>query len=352
MSEPAAILVAARDEEETIAATVAALKEQFPDAEVIVADDGSRDRTAVEAERAGARVVRLPQARQGRGPGARRARGSAAALSCFATPTFAATCVRSSSPRRTSPSPRSPSGRAAASGSPNGPDGLSCVRCPGTSPESLCRGSDPSRPRARERCFPPAPGFGCEVRMTIDAVRAGLRVTEVELPLAHRATGRDARGFAHRGRQLFDAVLACGPLGVNHRGPAPPARRLARRRPARPGGRRRRGDRPRRRSLVGPRARLPAPPELGPDDGRPQARRHSARRPARDAQGLGRAPRRPRRQLPEPARHAPRSRAQGLPRRRRSARRTAPEPPSCYFHTIFARRRCLEIQGRTRWARC
>ena len=54
--------------------------------------------------------------------------------------------------------------------------------------------------------------------MTIDAVRAGLRVTEVELPLAHRATGRDARGFEHRGRQLFDAVLACGPLGVNHRG--------------------------------------------------------------------------------------------------------------------------------------
>jgi glycosyltransferase involved in cell wall biosynthesis len=59
VSEPAAILVAARDEEGTIAGTVAALKEQFPGAEVIVADDGSRDGTAVEAERAGARVVRL-----------------------------------------------------------------------------------------------------------------------------------------------------------------------------------------------------------------------------------------------------------------------------------------------------
>jgi hypothetical protein len=40
--------------------------------------------------------------------------------------------------------------------------------------------------------------------MTIDAVRAGFRVSEVELPLAHRATGRTPRGFLHRGRQLID----------------------------------------------------------------------------------------------------------------------------------------------------
>ena len=54
--------------------------------------------------------------------------------------------------------------------------------------------------------------------MTIDAVRAGLRVEERELPLRHRATGRDLRGFVHRGRQLLDAVLACGPTAINHRG--------------------------------------------------------------------------------------------------------------------------------------
>ena len=54
--------------------------------------------------------------------------------------------------------------------------------------------------------------------MTIDAVRAGLRVEERELPLRHRATGRDLGGFLHRGRQLLDAVLACGPTAMNHRG--------------------------------------------------------------------------------------------------------------------------------------
>src|SRR5207342_1959242 len=71
---------------------------------------------------------------------------------------------------------------------------------------------------ARESCFPLAAGFGCEVRMTIDAARAGLEIAELELPLSHQATGRDLRGFAHRSRQLLDALLASGPLAVNHRG--------------------------------------------------------------------------------------------------------------------------------------
>src|SRR5207244_12500243 len=72
--------------------------------------------------------------------------------------------------------------------------------------------------RARAACFPLAAGFGVETRMTIDAVRAGLSVEEVELELEHRATGRDIRGFAHRGRQLVEIVLACGPQGVSYRG--------------------------------------------------------------------------------------------------------------------------------------
>ena len=71
---------------------------------------------------------------------------------------------------------------------------------------------------ARAACFPVAAGFGCEVRMTIDAARRGLEVREVELPLRHRPTGRDAPGFLHRARQLRDVLYACGPLGVNFRG--------------------------------------------------------------------------------------------------------------------------------------
>ena len=54
--------------------------------------------------------------------------------------------------------------------------------------------------------------------MTIDAARSGLRIQEIELELGHAETGRDLGGFAHRGRQLLDALLAAGPLAVNHRG--------------------------------------------------------------------------------------------------------------------------------------
>ena len=80
--------------------------------------------------------------------------------------------------------------------------------------------------RARAAVFPLAPGFGAETRMTIDAVRAGVPVEEIELDLEHRATGRDLRGFVHRGRQLVDLLLAAGPLRVNYRGLRAAARRL------------------------------------------------------------------------------------------------------------------------------
>jgi hypothetical protein len=55
---------------------------------------------------------------------------------------------------------------------------------------------------------PFAPGYGMETAMTIDAVRAGFRVREFELDLEHRATGRSARGFGHRARQLVDIARA------------------------------------------------------------------------------------------------------------------------------------------------
>ena len=217
MNDPAAILIAARDEEETIAATVAALKEQFPGAEVIVADDGSRDWTAVEAERAGARVVRLRK----------RGKGEALALGEREAPPGPLLLCDADLRGDLRPLVESEADLAVAAFAERQGGGFGIAKRTARALVRALSGYEPREPLsgqrslsagARERCFPPAAGFGCEVRMTIDAVRSGLLVTEVELPLAHRATGRDARGFAHRGRQLFDAVLACGPLGINHRG--------------------------------------------------------------------------------------------------------------------------------------
>ena len=59
------VLVPARNEEERIAATVTALKGDFPEAEVIVVDGRSEDRTAELAEAAGAWVLHIERLGKG-----------------------------------------------------------------------------------------------------------------------------------------------------------------------------------------------------------------------------------------------------------------------------------------------
>ena len=91
MGEQLTILVAARDEEARIGTTVVELKRQFPDAEVIVADDGSRDATAEAASAAGAWVLRLPHRGKGQALTLAERAAPPRCESCSATPISAAT---------------------------------------------------------------------------------------------------------------------------------------------------------------------------------------------------------------------------------------------------------------------
>lgn len=217
VAEIAAVLVAARDEESGIARTVESLRIAFPGAEVIVADDGSRDGTAEAAERAGARVLRLPA----------RGKGQALTVGERAAPAGRLLLVDADLEGDLAKLAGADGDLAIAAFADRQGGGFGIAKRTGRMLVRALSGFSPSEPlsgqralsrAARETCFPLAAGFGCEVRMTIDAVRAGLRVAELELPVRHRATGRDAAGFAHRGRQLLDALLACGPTAVNHRG--------------------------------------------------------------------------------------------------------------------------------------
>ncbi len=61
---------------------------------------------------------------------------------------------------------------------------------------------------ALEKLPPFATGFGVEVGMTIDAYRAELRITEIEVPLKHRVTKRDLRSWIHRFRQYLQVRKA------------------------------------------------------------------------------------------------------------------------------------------------
>jgi hypothetical protein len=61
---------------------------------------------------------------------------------------------------------------------------------------------------AFESALPLAHGFGVEVGLTIDVLRAGIRVFEVEADFQHRVTGTDLAAQLHRGRQYRDVALA------------------------------------------------------------------------------------------------------------------------------------------------
>jgi Glycosyl transferase family 2 len=211
------VLVAARNEEERIGETVAALRRDFPGAEVLVADGASEDGTAAAAEAAGALVLRL------------RRRGKGEALSAAERAAAPGPLLLCDADLRGSLRPLAETGAdlAVAAFRRRSGGGFGVAKRVARALVRLSVGVGPREPlsgqrylseRARTACFPLAPGFGCEVRMTMDALAAGFAFVEVELDLEHRPTARDLRGFAHRGRQLLDALLAAGPLAVNHRG--------------------------------------------------------------------------------------------------------------------------------------
>jgi Glycosyl transferase family 2 len=217
VARPAAILVAARDEAERIGRTVERLRAEFPGVDVIVADDGSRDGTAVAAERAGARVLRLP----------RRGKGQALTLAEREAPSGPLLVCDADLHGELSALAEADADLAIAVFAERQGGGFGIAKRVARALVRARSGFVPIEPlsgqrafseEARAACFPLAAGFGCEVGASIDAARAGLRLAELELRLRHRATGRDAAGFVHRARQLVDALLASGPQSRNFRG--------------------------------------------------------------------------------------------------------------------------------------
>jgi hypothetical protein len=215
--EPLTIVVAARDEADRIAATIATLRRDFPSSEVIVVDGDSRDATAHRAEEAGAAVIRLGRKGKGEALSAgERAAPPGPLLLCDADLRGSLAPLAESDADLVIASFRRRSGGGFGIAKRVARE-LIALRT-GVAPREPLSGQRRLSERARAATFPLAPGFGCEVRMTIDALRAGLSLREVEIDLEHRATGRDLRGFLHRGKQLVDLLLVTGPLGVNHRG--------------------------------------------------------------------------------------------------------------------------------------
>ena len=221
-----AVVIPARNEADRIAATVGAAAKLAGADIVVVVDDGSTDDTAALAASAGAQVIRHA-----------RNRGKAAALETGAE------AVRLIEAGLAASGPRhllfldADLGDSAVDAGPlvdpvragtadmtiavfttrvrNGGFGI-VTRTAGAGIERAT-GWRPAQPLNGQRCLtraaftaalPLASGWGVETGMTIDLLRQGMRITEVEVPLSHRATGTDWRSQLHRLHQLANVTRA------------------------------------------------------------------------------------------------------------------------------------------------
>jgi glycosyltransferase involved in cell wall biosynthesis len=215
-----AVIVAAHNEADRIGETVKALREVLPSAVVWVADDASSDGTAEVAMSAGARVVSRGRSH---GKGGNVGAAAEAALSEGEPPALFLLCdgdLGTSAGRLAPLVEAVEAGEcdlavAAFGARVGGGFGLALGfahwairrRC-GFDAKAPISGQRAMRTEVLREVLPFAAGYGMEVGMTVDAVRAGYRVGEYELDLSHRATGRTVAGFIHRARQLADFVRA------------------------------------------------------------------------------------------------------------------------------------------------
>lgn len=56
--------------------------------------------------------------------------------------------------------------------------------------------------------------FGIEVAMTVETLRKGYNIKEVDVNMTHDETGRDIKGFYHRGKQFLNILSTLIKLGV------------------------------------------------------------------------------------------------------------------------------------------
>lgn len=214
-----AVLIAAYNEADRIADTVIAAAVLPGVAGVVVANDGSSDNTGAVASRAGALVVAHQQNR-GKGAAVELAAQtiqqlqpfgaldgvllldgdlgkSASAASALLEPLAAgsADLVIGILP--------SPAGKAGFGFVKSlARDGIA-VHGGGFEAQAPLSGQRALTLDCLERVRPFARGYSMEVAMTIRALEQEQRVVEVPVALEHRHTGRNLKGFVHRGKQFY-----------------------------------------------------------------------------------------------------------------------------------------------------
>ncbi|HEX2015083.1 MAG TPA: glycosyltransferase [Solirubrobacteraceae bacterium] len=210
-----AVIVVARDEAAHLGDTFIGLREAFGAARLVLADDASRDHGGQLAREAGVEVVRSERPLGKGGIATRAARhvlsGPVPAVVVLCDGDLGLSARELGQLAELVRAGGCDLAVAAFARRLGGGFGLAVGfarwavwrRC-GLRMQAPISGQRAIRGSALDRLLPFAARFGMETAMTIDAVRGGLRVQEIELDLHHAATGRTAAGFLHRARQLSD----------------------------------------------------------------------------------------------------------------------------------------------------
>jgi glycosyltransferase involved in cell wall biosynthesis len=212
------VVIPAYNEAEHIVSTLQAVRRHVRCDEIIVVDDGSRDQTAELAEKWADRIIRLPH-NCGKGialqSGWRQAGGevvvfldsdlreSARHAERLIQPVAAGRCEMAVA---ILPGPQKKAGLGLAKGLAR--RGIQLLT--GFAPAAPLSGQRAVRRDVLEKVGRLDRGFGVEVGLTVDVLRAGYRVLELPIPFTHRETGNDWAGFLHRGKEFVAIGRALG----------------------------------------------------------------------------------------------------------------------------------------------
>jgi glycosyltransferase involved in cell wall biosynthesis len=218
-------VVAARDEAGLVGPTVEAIRSLGLD-EVVVVDGGSIDGTAEEAAAAGARVLRAPVV-GGKGQALEGAlsRIEPADVYVLLDADLGATAKEAGALVDEVVEGRAdlaiaifpPDPRTAGFGLVKRLARFLIRTLSGFRAREPLSGQRAVTSQALEAARPLAGGFGLEVGMTVDAVRAGFRVREILVPMRHVPSPGDLRGSLHRARQGRDVLRAAAARALRRR---------------------------------------------------------------------------------------------------------------------------------------
>ncbi|RJX23645.1 MAG: glycosyltransferase family 2 protein [Dethiobacter sp.] len=206
-------IVPAYNEEGWVGKTVLALQELPEIGEIIVVDDGSTDKTSLEAWYAGATVCRFSRNRgksQAMRDGADLARGE---ILAFVDADLGETALEFR--QLISCVLADHADMVIASFKSSRKAGLGLVKSLAYWGIRYYTGQEMVAPLSGQRVMKrslweslnfQADGFAAEVALTIESLRRGFRVKEVPLEMSHRAWGNDYEAFFHRGGQFYDVI--------------------------------------------------------------------------------------------------------------------------------------------------